>query len=147
MNIDPLLSVLVLVIIGTALGWVAALVMGRRQFERDKRSVMRDRFGGVTAIGERIRGEAVTLEGRGTQTSKTVELDAGMHRAEYQFPDDVLIHVRLVDTDTGDDETLFIKSGGGVAAFHVEEYGRFQLVVEPADERARWRLTIQPFAR
>lgn len=105
------------------------------------RRLWRDAQGNVVAIGEREKA-ADQLAGRGTETSAPLQLAAGRYRIDYQFE----ALTRLALLSAGEDETLLITSGTGSTGFEVTAAGRYQLRVEPDDERAAWQVVYRQIA-
>ena len=113
---------------------------------KPSRVLKRDEWGNLVVIGDREVDAPVQFEGTGTWSSKPVALAAGSYRIAYRFPVDVLVRVGLVSSLDGEDVTLLIKSGSGVEGFDLEG-AAYIVQVQPADERAHWRIDLQRVKR
>jgi hypothetical protein len=82
------------------------------------------------------------LHGRGSYASDVIHLKAGLHRATYRFPPDDNVQVRLIGLN-GSDEVLFVKTGGGSAAFTVKTAGGHVFQIEPDGVESVWQIEIR----
>jgi hypothetical protein len=87
-------------------------------------------------------GEPITFENRGTQVMPPVQLLPGAYQVTYTF--ESVTRVDVIDTSSGERETLLIKSGTGSVVFSVEHEGRYTFEVEPQDEAVSWRMAVSP---
>ena len=78
----------------------------------------------------------------GTFAVEPLQLAAGHYRIDYQFES----LTRLALLNAGEDETLLITSGTGSTGFEVAAAGRYQLRVEPNDDRAAWQVVYRQIA-
>jgi len=102
--------------------------------------MMRRLFAWLFARSPHIIDQPGKLIGRGTYTSASFELRAGLYRIDYQFDS----HTRVALLDSVSEETLFIKSGEGEALFEVVQADRYRLRVKPSEENVAWRLAYRP---
>ena len=86
----------------------------------------------------------IVLRGRGGETTRPFALAAGRYKLAYAFPDGVLTSVALLDTATGDSDTLLVAQGSGATSFEIGVPARYALHVAPADDSAAWSLTLSP---
>lgn len=121
-----LLAAIVLLIV------LAVMISLRGQARRDAR-----RFG--------VEPPPITLQGRGTQSTRTLDLPAGQYRADYRFSDEWATAVFLISATTGDKDMLFYKTGSGSMQFSVDCDERAIIEVEPTAEHAEWWVEIRPW--
>jgi hypothetical protein len=87
---------------------------------------------------------AQRFQGQGSGTAEAQVLIAAQYRIDFQFPDEVLVKLELIEADTGNSDLILLKSGSGTDGFVVENAGRFLFQVEAQNEDARWSFTIKP---
>lgn len=114
--------------------------------QKPKRKLKMD-GGDIVAIGDVDRDVPERFAGKGTWSSKPIQLEPGEYRLLYQFSSGVPVRVGLVSSFDGEDETLLIKSGSGVQGFGVAGGGRYIFEVQPADEATEWKIEYQHLTR
>jgi hypothetical protein len=97
-----------------------------------------------TGKSEDRYGRTLRFHGTGEMTVRAPGLIASQYRLDYQFPENVLVKVDLLDTATGERELIVLKRGAGVAGFDVTHPGDYLLHVAPLDDTAEWQLTMRP---
>jgi hypothetical protein len=120
------------------IGWLIA----RRRSEVPSRTVHYNSQGKLVAVGDVERDIPARFTGKGTWSSKPIQLEPGQYRLLYAFSSGA-VRIGLVSSFDGEDETLLIKSGKGVEGFTVGTGGRYLFVVQPAQEAAEWQIEYQ----
>ena len=126
----------IIVVVGVALPY------WRRYEPMSGRALKRDARGDLTAIGGHEPDDPLQFEGRGTWSSQPIPLAAGSYRIAFRFPADVTVRLGLLSSSDGEECTLLIKSGSGVAGFELES-ASYIVQVQPADEGVAWQIEIQ----
>jgi hypothetical protein len=141
-----ILSLLVAILFAVTVVMVMSLRNGESLSQKSRRKLKMSE-GRLTAIGEVERDVPIHFTGKGTWSSKPIELASGQYRLRYDFSSGAPVRVGLVSSLDGEDETLLIKSGSGVEGFNVEEGGRCVVQVQPADEQMEWVIEFQHLTR
>jgi hypothetical protein len=140
--------------VGVLIGGIACAVLTpliwwlltRNKSDAPSRTTYHDVQGKVVAIGDVNLDIPQQFKGKGTWSSKPIQLEPGDYRLRYEFSSGA-VRVGLVSSFDGEDETLLIKSGNGVEGFGVEAGGRYIFEVQPADETAEWTIEYQHLTR
>ena len=128
-------------------GFVLVGLYGRQVGAQKAERNLKMDGGNVVGIGDVDRDVPMRFAGKGTWSSKPIQLEVGEYRLLYQFSSGVPVRVGLVSSFDGEDETLLIKSGNGVEGFGVAAGGRYVFAVEPADESTEWKIEYQHLSR
>ena len=85
------------------------------------------------------------IQGRGTQATDPVDLEAGLYRLAYQFKRDVSTTIKLIQCLSGEENVLLMGvSGTGSQTFTVTEADHylFQVVV-PGAQFPAWKIEVE----
>lgn len=124
---------------------IAALIFWQRRGQPQKRArrLKVGADGEIIAIGEVQSQQLFQFQGKGTATTRAVDLDAGTYKLLYTFPEDTRVKVDIISATDGENEMLLYKSGVGVKGFSVEQGGRYFFQVEPASKDIYWEMECQ----
>lgn len=128
---------LVIIIVLVVLAFVASRYVREQTRERKLRY---GKHGEQVAVEEVIGQQPIHLNGKGNHTSEPLPLEAGTYKAQYRFPDDILVKVDL--WHKGEAETVVLKQGAGVTSFTIAASGRYVFAIAPADDVSPWTLDI-----
>lgn len=88
-------------------------------------------------------GAELVFRGRGAGVTQAVFMEAGAYRLSCQFTGGAAVKIDLIAVDSGERETLLVKSGSGTLAFTLDG-GLYVFDVDPADHRSAWNLQVGP---
>lgn len=142
---DTAIFMLVLLMFAVGAGIIFSAASHRNDGTAQKRK-LKLRDGEIVAIGDVDHDVPQQFTGKGTWSSKPIQLEPGNYRLRYAFWAGA-VRVGLVSSFDGDNETLLIKSGSGVEGFSVEAGGRYIFEVQPADETTEWSIEYQHLTR
>lgn len=135
--------IVVVLVVVVILGII--LARNSRPRRRTQRRYQRAETGELIGIGGTRIGEPVTLEGKGSYSGGSAQLQTGYYVISYEL--DTPTRVALIAEQDGDEETLLMSSGVGVKEFTVEAPGRYLWRVEPNIQSSKWRLVYRPVQR
>lgn len=92
----------------------------------------------------RYRHPPLYFAGHGTGNVEAESLIESTYRIDYQFSGDGLVKIELIETASGNSDTILLKSGSGTAGFRVQHAGHHRLHIAPLQEDTSWELSIQP---
>jgi hypothetical protein len=127
------LTLIVVLLIVGARYWQSRTITRERRLRYDER-------GQLVGIGEALGQRPVRLQGKGSEKTGAVRLQAGAYKVQYRFPDDVLVKVDLLTE--ADAETILLKRGAGDASFDIADDGRYRFDVASTDDESPWQLDI-----
>ncbi len=82
-------------------------------------------------------------QGRGKSVTDPVDLEAGVYRVDYEFPETSSISVRIVNLKTGKEGSFIYESGKGATTYYLEEKGRFVFRINDWDKKLNWKFTFK----
>lgn len=116
-----------------------------KQRRRTSQRYQRTETGELIALGKTYMSEPVTVEGKGSFSGGSAQLQPGYYVISYEL--DTPTRIALISESDGDEETLLMSSGVGVKEFSVIAPGRYLWRVEPNVQTSKWRLVYRPVQR
>jgi hypothetical protein len=85
-------------------------------------------------------------QGKGKVVTGVIDLQAGVYKIDYQFPETSNIQVVIVNLKTGDKSWFVYEKGSGAKTYHLEETGRFVLEIDDNDQKLNWKFEFELLA-
>jgi hypothetical protein len=98
----------------------------------------------LPALEQKSKGNSMNVyQGRGKSVTDPVDLEAGVYRVDYEFPETSNISVRIVNLKTGKEGSFIYESGKGATTYHLEEKGRFVFRINDWDKKLNWKFAFK----
>lgn len=91
---------------------------------------------------QKTKDKMNSYQGKGKVVTNIIDLQAGVYKIDYQFPDNN-IQVLIVNLKTGGKSWFVYEKGSGAKTYHLHENGRFVFEIDDNDQNLNWKFNFE----